>query len=75
MKAGINDHILCYGHPWHPRCQRCARNITDKINDVDYSVFNILSSAPLDLKRNECEQFTKRLHKNEKIQKGKVRRR
>ena len=59
----IEDHTLCYGHPWHKVCQRCARNITDKISGVDYSVFSILSSAPLDLKKNECEHFTKKLHK------------
>lgn len=59
----IEDHKLCYGHPWHPICQACARNITDKISGVDYSVFSILSSAPLDLKKKECSQFTKRLHK------------
>ena len=58
----MEDHTLCYGHPWHKLCQQCARNITDKISNVDFSVFSILSTAPLDLKKGKCEEFSKKLH-------------
>lgn len=57
----IEDHTLCYGHPWHGLCQRCARNITDKVANVDFSVFDILSAAPLDLKGSVCPKYTAKL--------------
>ena len=55
----IEDHTLCYGHPWHKICQGCARNITDKISEVDYSVFTILPVAPLNLKEKTCPEYIK----------------
>ena len=57
----INDHTLCYGHPWHPICKKCARNITDRISAIDDSVFSIIPSAPLDIRKKECLHFTKKL--------------
>ena len=57
----MEDHALCYGHPWHTLCNKCARNITDKIDNVDYSVFDIFSSAPLDLKSGICPKYSGKL--------------
>ena len=57
----IEDHTLCYGHPWHNLCQKCARNITDKIENVDYSVFDIFSTAPINLKMGICKKYARKL--------------
>lgn len=62
----INDHTLCYGHPWSMMCRKCARNITDKVRDIDESMFSVLSTTPLDVKRGECQYFTKKLFKRRK---------
>lgn len=59
----INDHTLCYGHPWSILCKKCARNITDKVRDIDNSIFTILPAPPLNLKKGECPSFTKKLYK------------
>lgn len=61
IKVLKDDHTLCYGHPWHPICQGCARNITDKVKSIDDSVFVILSSAPLNLKTKVCKNFCKKM--------------
>lgn len=59
----INDHTLCYGHPWSVMCNKCARNITDRIKNIDESVFSIIPITPMDVKKGECSYYVKKLFK------------
>ncbi len=54
----IHDHTLCYGIPGHERCHYCARNITGKITNIDFEVFDLLA---IESDTASCEHYVNKL--------------